>query len=252
MRKDKSEILHYSIEGAGPNLILIHGFLESNAMWEPLNLGEHYTCIKIELPGHGISKVKNFEASIPFMASCINTTLKSLGLKQFDMIGHSLGGYVLLEYAQNYGLAQKLILLHSNFWEDDEQKKIDRQRVADIVIKNKNFFLNEALPALFLNPKKHFTVINNLLTIAKKMKAKDIVSASIAMQQRKNHKKTLTQFSDKIFIIQGEKDKLVPLIKMKEMTLNLKNKMVIIPGVGHMGQHEKPTKVRKEILNFLP
>jgi len=251
MNKDKSEILHYSIEGTGPNLVLIHGFLESNTMWEPLLLGEYYTCIKIELPGHGDSKVENFEASIPFMASCINATLESLKIKEFDMIGHSLGGYVLLEYAQTYGLAQKIILLHSNFWEDDKQKKINRQRVADIVIKNKNLFLNEALPGLFLNPKKHFTVLNNLLAAAKKMDPKDIISSSIAMQQRKSHKNTLAQFSDKIFIIQGEKDKLVPLAKMKEMTLGLKNKMIIIPGVGHMGQHEKPSIVREEILNFL-
>ena len=162
--------LNFSIEGEGPNLVLIHGFLESNRMWDPLKLEEDFQCIKIELPGHGESKITNPERTIAFMAECIKSTLDSLKIEEFSLIGHSLGGYVALEFASLFGLTGKLILLHSNFWEDDAQKKIDRQRVANIVLKNKNLFLNEALPALFIQPKKHFSVINNLLLEAKKMK----------------------------------------------------------------------------------
>lgn len=248
---DSNEILNYSIEGNGTNLVLIHGFLESNSMWKSLHLEDRFTCIKIELPGHGTSTLENNENTIQFMAECVRKTLESIQIFDFDMLCHSLGGYVALEYAYNYGLEGKLILLHSNFWEDDDQKKIDRQRVANIVLKNKNMFLNEALPALFVEPKKHFTEINNLLNEAKKMTAKSIADTSLSMQNRNNHTRTLKKFTSQIHIIQGELDRLVPLVKMRKMMCDLKNSIVVLPKTGHMGQHENPKLVRSAIDNFL-
>ncbi len=251
MNKTSAELLHYTIEGSGPTLVLIHGFLESNSMWEPLQLENNFTCIKVEIPGHGKSRMSHFEESMEFIANCLQLTLKKLNVDMFDIIGHSMGGYVALEYVETYGLSGKLILLHSNFWEDDAQKKNDRLRVSEIVKTNKNLFLQEALPALFLEPKKHFTLINAMLSEAKKMKATNISKCALAMRNRKDHKKTLISFGSRIFIIQGEKDKLVTLEKMKAELSELPNKIVIIPNVGHMGQHENPKLIRNEIKNFL-
>lgn len=243
--------LNFSIEGSGPNLVLLHGFLESNKMWEPLQLEKDFTCIKIELPGHGGSLVENIEQTISFMAECVKLTLNSLKIEGFNLIGHSLGGYVALEYISQFDLTGKLILLHSNFWEDDAQKKIDRQRVANIVQKNKGLFLSEALPALFVEPRKHFTVINALIIEAKKMTAEAIADCSLAMQKRQDHSKTMKKFSSEISIIQGEIDRLIPVDKMQEMLKGLKNEMIVIPDSGHMGQHENTIKVRSTILKLL-
>jgi 2-succinyl-6-hydroxy-2,4-cyclohexadiene-1-carboxylate synthase len=243
--------LNFTIEGTGPKLIMIHGFLESNLMWKPLQLEKNFTCVRIELPGHGSSKIDNSEWSVSFMADCLKATIDRLEIVEFDMIGHSLGGYVVLEYASKFRLPGKLILLHSNFWEDNAKKKIDRQRVASIVLRNKNLFLNEALPSLFLEPQNHFTEINNLLLDAKEMSAKDIADCSLAMQKRKDHRSTLKKYSSNISIIQGELDRLVPIEKMQEMLVGLQNKVIVIPKVGHMGQHENPTLLRHAIIKLL-
>jgi pimeloyl-ACP methyl ester carboxylesterase len=243
--------LNYSLRGTGPFLVVIHGFLESNSMWDPLHLEEDFTCVRIELPGHGSSNVENSEQTISFMSECLNLTIEKIGLLEFDIIGHSLGGYVALEYVSKFDLSGKLILLHSNFWEDDARKKIDRQRVANIVLKNKNLFLNEALPGLFIDPKKHFTIINNLLLSAKKMLATSIADCSIAMQKRRNHEATMNKHHSTIKLIQGEFDRLVPPKKMEEMLVGMKNELIIIPDAGHMGQHENTALVKKAILGLL-
>lgn len=242
--------LHVSIEGKGPNLVLLHGFLESNEMWAPLQLESNFTCIKIELPGHGESDVENVEKTIAFMAKCVKTTLDSIAIHDFHFLGHSMGGYVALEFVANFDWSGQLVLLHSNFWEDDEKKKLDRQRVADIVMENKNLFLQEAIPALFLAPKMHFVAINSLLTSAKKMKASAIAESALSMQKRRNHRDLLLQYPNKIALVQGEEDKLVPLSVMKEKFFGLKNELIVIPSVGHMGQYENSSVIRQVLLDL--
>ena len=55
-------MLHYEISGKGKqNLVLLHGFMENLMIWEDLEkyLSKDFTLIKIDLPGHGLSKIYN-------------------------------------------------------------------------------------------------------------------------------------------------------------------------------------------------
>ena len=79
------------------------------------------------------------------MALQVLEILKELKITQFTLVGHSLGAYVGLELC-HLAPCQKLILLNSNCWSDDEQKRRDRLRVAEIVFKAKKHFIREAIP----------------------------------------------------------------------------------------------------------
>lgn len=53
-------MLNYEISGKGQEpLVLLHGFLENNNIWNDLEpyLSERFSLIKIDLPGHGKSEV---------------------------------------------------------------------------------------------------------------------------------------------------------------------------------------------------
>ena len=150
-------MLHYQIIGSGPVIVCLHGFLESSNMWKMINwrkLG--LQALLIDLPGHGKSTFspEKDDPCLSYPVREILNLLKKLEIKEYHIIGHSLGGYISLEIKKSDSRCKKNILLNSNYWTDNKEKKKDRIRVADVVFKSKSLFLKQAIPSLFLNPKK--------------------------------------------------------------------------------------------------
>lgn len=143
-------MLAYEIIGTGKPVVFIHGFLESSTMWKVFPLERMgFQCVLIDLPGHGRSTHKHY-TSFQEIALEIDTLLKQLNIIDYGIVGHSLGGYVGIELHKLAGIKAYLILFHSNFWEDDAKKKEDRNRVIELVQKNKRRFIREAIPNLFM------------------------------------------------------------------------------------------------------
>lgn len=239
-------MLNYTVEGEGSPLVLLHGFLESSTMWDYLplaNLGLKLICI--DLPGHG--KSIQFSNSIPtinYFASCVIEVLDALKIDQFHILGHSMGGYIALSIAKH--LPHRIItcgLLNSNFWSDSEEKKIDRTRVVEIVKKNKNIFINEAIPRLFHNHLNYQNEIASLIQDAKRMTSEAISFASIAMRDREDNTDLMNDSNQpQIYLIQGDNDKTIPLDLMYDRLLD-KKKVTVIANSGHMSHIEQSEQV---------
>ena len=136
-------LLNYKQFGEGETVVFLHGFLESISMWENLSLESiHFQSILIDLPGHGKSKNEDNSPipSMDYMANRVIDTLNQLGIKKYNVVGQSMGGYVALVLKKIDERCEKVVLLNSNFWGDSIEKQKDRVRVADIVFKNKNLF----------------------------------------------------------------------------------------------------------------
>ena len=131
--------------GRGRTCVFLHGFLESMNMWQCLpltNLG--INCLLVDLPGHGLSKsykIQSPEDGIEQMAIDVIDVIESLGIENFDILGHSMGGYVALEVKRLKAHCKKVILLNSNYWTDNLSKVNDRKRIAHLVMNSKSFFL---------------------------------------------------------------------------------------------------------------
>lgn len=94
--------LYYRTGGSGPPLLLLHGGTVVGRQWNPFldALGEHYTVIVPDLPGHGRSpnfppEGYTFEA----MARVMLGLMEALGIERVQGIGHSVGACVLLHMA---------------------------------------------------------------------------------------------------------------------------------------------------------
>lgn len=256
------KLLNYRVFGKGRPVLFLHGFLESNSMWLNLELESfNFQSIIIDLPGHGESlNEDDNEPSIEFMALKVQELVDHLDLKQFSVIGHSMGGYVALSIkelmpklkkSKNQSNCSKVILLNSNFWEDSEVKKQDRIRVVDIVFKNKNLFIKEAIPNLFIDKVNYSNQINELINESLKMDKHAISYASLAMRNRKNKRNLLIESLKDFLLIQGAEDTIIPLEIMKDELSGLNVKCEIIEGVGHMTHIEFPDIVKKIIADFL-
>ena len=232
-------MLNYKLVGNGKPVIFLHGFLESLEMWKSLNLKRfHFQSILIDLPGHGKSESLTDEISILAMAKEVEKTLSALNLEAVAIVGHSMGGYVALEMAKRNPKIEKVVLLNSSFWEDSEKKKSDRNRVIEVVKKNKNRFISEAIPGLFANASEHQPFIQNLIQSAQKMSEKSVIDATIAMRDRPNSLAIAKKLGSNLKIIQGEKDQVIPMSEMIEKSKNLKADLSILAEVAHMSHVE--------------
>ena len=249
----KNVQLHYEDKGKGHALIFLHGFLEDHEMWAGIipAFETGYRCIMPDLPCHGKSRFDGDHCSMEFMASAVSALITELDIETATIIGHSMGGYVGLELLE----AQKhrLILLNSNFWADPEEKKKDRNRVIELVKKNKSTFIREAIPALFadVNKSKCEEHIQKLIRKANEIPSSEIIAVTKGMRDRKANYELMRH--EHISIIQGEMD---PIIAPKMLIQELSETgapvpIKTIPNCGHMSTFEKPRAVVESIKQLL-
>ncbi|WP_051568352.1 alpha/beta fold hydrolase [Crocinitomix catalasitica] len=229
--------------GIGEPVVLLHGFLEDHHIFDamtPQLIDLGYQVILIDLPGHGSSRFQGEICTMEFMAGLVNELFDQLKIDYPFIFGHSMGGYVALELLKLR--TAKICLLHSNFWEDDAEKKNNRNRVAKIVATNKSLFINESIPSLFYqtNRSRLKVEIEQLKKIALKLAAEEIIAVTRGLRDRKDNTILLNHHS--ISIIQGEYDPVIPNNKLNEAVEQaaIKPEIIQIPNVGHMSFLEAP------------
>lgn len=241
-------MLNYKIYGKGRPVVFLHGFLESLSMWEVFELERFpFQSVLIDLPGHGNSPLNGEYKNLVDIASEIQEFLKNLGIEHFDVAGHSLGGYVALELHKLTDQKGKLMLFHSNFLEDDHKKKNDRNRVIEVVRKNKAMFLNEAIPNLFLPEFRDKPFVEELRKEAEKITTAAIVLYSELMRDRPSNENYVKQLGDKILFVQGENDHVVPKTGIEGSSAMVP---VVYTAAGHMGHFEEKTREFEIIQTF--
>jgi pimeloyl-ACP methyl ester carboxylesterase len=92
-------VLPYRRAGAGPVLVLVHGFLGGSAQWEaePEHLRHRFDVIAPDLAGYGDAAHLSAPDAIETPARSVLATLDHLGIDRFHLLGHSMGGMVVQE-----------------------------------------------------------------------------------------------------------------------------------------------------------
>ena len=91
--------------GSGEPLVLIHGMGSAATAWKPLipKLIDKFEVITIDLPGHGKTPLDKTRPMDPeSLAKLVVQNLTELDIKQFHLVGNSLGGWISLEIAAIY------------------------------------------------------------------------------------------------------------------------------------------------------
>ncbi len=238
-------------QGNGKALVLLHGFLENLTMWEPFLsvLSENHTVITIDLPGHGKSDCIGYIHTMEMMAEIVEAVLRKENIKEAKIMGHSLGGYVAMAFAERYPeICNGIVLLNSTPKEDSPERKINRDRTVALVKKHKEAFLSMAITNLFAeeNKEKFAEKIKALKKDALKMKTQGIIASLEGMKLRKDRTHILKQFSKPKIIIAGTKDPIMPFEEIKTLALSCKCNFYAQDG-GHMSTIEN----KDEMLNIM-
>lgn len=239
-------MLHYEIIGnASENLVLLHGFMENNSIWSEMEptLLQRFRLIKLDLPGHGQSKVLGEKHTMELIADEVHKTLSHLEVEKFHLLGHSMGGYASLAYAEKYeNQLQSLTLFFSTPLADSDEKKETRKRSIRVIEENFNSFVNASIPNLFDSKKltQLKTKIELAKEIAKSTPIEGVTAAVRGMMERPNRTQILERFSRKILVIAGEDDNAVNTPDLLKNLPNKENLKVHVLPCGHNGHWELP------------
>jgi 2-succinyl-6-hydroxy-2,4-cyclohexadiene-1-carboxylate synthase len=246
--------LSYKVTGNGVPVVFLHGFMECSTMWEYIAVDKlPFRSLCFDLPGHGASSLEDSEEppSIEHFSEKVKECLDDLSLTLYHVVGHSMGGYVALNLKESDPRCKKVVLLNSNFWEDSEQKKRDRIRMADLAFKSKDLLIRNAIPGLFARPHAYQTGMNALLEEALHLAPEAIAYAALAMRDRKNKFQLMRKYTDDFLLLHGALDPLITQELLEAHLEDLNISVTLLEDAGHMAHMEEPTAVFSLLVNFL-
>ncbi|MTI29275.1 alpha/beta fold hydrolase, partial [Xanthovirga aplysinae] len=234
--------LNYSESGKGFPVVFLHGFCETHEVWKAFEeqLAYHFHVLCPDLPGFGKSKPLKEGFGLEEVAESIHLWLKDLEIEECILIGHSLGGYVSLAFAEKYSdMLRGFGLFHSSAFADDEEKKQVRNKTIQFVQKHAvDKFIEPFVPELFYRKRRKFLQeeIEKVIQIGITTPKESLIAYSKAMRDRKERIHVLEEFSRPVLFIAGDEDKAVPLEKTKAQAfLPKQHEVHILAQTGHMG-----------------
>jgi pimeloyl-ACP methyl ester carboxylesterase len=253
----KNTFIRYSEEGEGDVIVLLHGYLECLEVWQDFaaELSRNYKVIIPDMPSHGQTLQTEEIQTMESMAEAVNYLLDQLKIKKCYMIGHSMGGYVTLAFAENY--PNKLLgysLFHSSAKADPEEKKKARdEQIKNIEDGKKEEITANHVPKTFAtdNVEKFNDTINKLTEQAAQTTDTGIIAALKGMKARPDRTEILKNTDKPVLFIIGMKDNFIPSdAARKQAELSDKIETVELKNSGHMGFIEEKTEALKAIAAF--
>lgn len=248
--------IRYKVAGQGPAIVLIHGFMENARIWRPFleRLSSKFRVIRINLPGHGKSDILAPEHSMELMADAVHAVLEQEKIPKAMLVGHSMGGYVSLAFAEKYpARLSALVMFSSSCFADTAEKQSDRDRSVAAVEAHKMKYITSVIPNLFFERSgvKASKRIYKLVKIAAKQPKEGIVAALRGMKNRPDRSDVLRNLKCPLLILAGHDDFLIPLERSEEMAkLNPKAQFVVLDDCGHVGFIEQKKASLRAIQEF--
>jgi len=106
-------MLYSERDGKGPEVVLVHGFLGSGKIFQPLteHLVRNFSVTTIDLPGCAGSYDIAYPSTVEDLSQMVADTIRSAGIEKCSLLGHSLGAMIALELSlQQPELLEKMVL----------------------------------------------------------------------------------------------------------------------------------------------
>ncbi len=251
----KNTKIAYAETGKGTTVVLLHGFLENSTMWNSHveTLAKRNRLVCIDLLGHGQTNCLGYVHTMEDQADMVHHVLHELKIRKAVLMGHSMGGYVALAFAELYPEMMKgLVLLNSTSRADSEERKTNRDRAVLAVKQNYTSFIRMSIANLFSeeNRERLTEEIELVRNEALKTPLQGIVAALEGMKVRKDREVILHFATYPMLLILGKKD---PVLNYEENVSQIENTKVelITFEDGHMSHIENREELTTNLLQFL-
>jgi len=250
----KNTKISYTDSGEGNAIVFLHGFLENKKMWQEYVdfISEQFRVITIDLLGHGESDCLGYVHTMEENANAVQEVLISLKIEKTIILGHSMGGYVGLAFAELFPKnIQKLVLLNSTSKEDSAEKKLNRTRAIKAVKQNYVSFVSLAIANLFSenNRTRLSNEIEKVKEQALKTPLQGIIASLEGMKIRKDREVLLHENRFPVLLVLGKKD---PVLNYEDSLSQIEDTTVelVLFEDGHMSQIENKEELKLILQKF--
>jgi pimeloyl-ACP methyl ester carboxylesterase len=261
----KGKKLFYRCQGEGAVVVLLHGFGEDGTVWQ--NQYKAFPDLKLiipDLPGNGRSDMIE-DMSMEGLAKSIKTLIEhetaSLFFKEGEphsviLIGHSMGGYITLAFAEKYHhMLRGFGLFHSTAYADSEEKKQIRQKGIDFIKSHGAIeFLKTSIPNLFspVTKEKNPQLIEEQINGSHNFSAAALVSYYVSMINRPDRTQVLKQTHLPVLFVFGKYDTAVPIKDgLEQSYLPELSYIHILNESGHMGMIEERVEADRLLKDYI-
>lgn len=251
-----NEQVKYHKLGTGPAVVLLHGFGEDGTVWDNLlEAIKNYTFLVPHLPGTGASEAAAL-SDIDGMAGVVHRILLQEGIAKATVLGHSMGGYIALAFAEKYSAhLTALGLIHSTAFADNDEKKETRKKgIRFIQEHGAAAFLETTIPNLFspYTKERNPHLMEPLLHSAAGFSDAALIHYYEAMMQRPDRTGVLKKMQIPVLLLLGRHDTAVPLADgLKLAPMAALTAVHVLENSAHMGMLEEKEETKKIIANFL-
>lgn len=246
--------------GAGPIVFLVHGFPLNGEIWNRQVdfLSSRYRLIIPDLPGNGISPIIP-DMSMEGIAEALKELfdkIKNTADDKLVMIGHSMGGYMTLAFAEKYPQILKGIgLFQSTAFADTEEKKETRRKAIEFInTQGADEFIKPLIPNFFspATKSKNPHLIEEQIDRGRGYPAEALIAYYQSMINRPDRTEVLKNAGFPVLFVLGEHDTAVPISDgLQQCYLPEKSYIHIFKNSGHMGMLEEPDMANRILEEFL-
>ena len=257
--------MRYFVGGEGPPLVLVHGLGGAAANWTELAplLARRHRLLVPDLPGHGGSTALPAVSGLEPFADRVALLAEHEGMVPAPVVGHSLGGMVVLRLALRHPqhvsalvLAAAAGLSIGNVWGRNLLSVFSAVRPGRVAARHRGWvarsgllrrlvfgFVSVADPAGLTDEAVEGFLAAQLLHT-------DIGSAWQALRVD-DPRQELEGITCPVLVLWGAEDVQLPLDDAFEYTRRLRARLRVIPGCGHLLIGERPEACDLAIAEFL-
>jgi len=248
---DGCDIAYFSSGEGGIPAVLVHGFGGSKDTWALVEteLSSQRRVITLDLPGHGTSGKDVGAGDIEHMRNVLSAIVSQLGIERAHFVGHSLGGAIVLAFAE---AAPEVVASLSLIASAGLGEEVNGAYVDGFAAASRRRDLKPLLTQLFTDPSY---VTNALLEDLVRYKSKDGVTRALKQissmcfpagkqSQRLYRRAVAKQIPSQT--LWGSDDRIIPVAHAEGM-----DNVTIVSGAGHMPTIEQPRVVNFRLAHFM-
>lgn len=244
----------YLRAGKGPAVVLVHGYLGGSRQWEAeiAHLSDRFDVIAPDLPGFGASAHLRGCDSIAGMAGAVFALLDRLAVRDFILLGHSMGGMIAQQMAATRPEAIRKLVLYGTgplgrMPERFEPIETSRERLAEegvistIARIGATWFKFGAAASAYAR-------VTDIGACANNQAAEAALGAMAAWDGRP----ALGRLTMPTLVIWGDADRSYRWSQVETLWRNLPDvRLSVIPGAAHAAHLEKPGLFHSLVDDFL-
>jgi pimeloyl-ACP methyl ester carboxylesterase len=231
-------IVHYEVLGHGKPVIFLHSWIGSWRYWIPSMqfTSNRFRAYAFDMWGFGATKKSNSKYSFEEQSSLLDGFIDQLGLQNFSLVGHGLGGIIAIYYAADHPKrVERLMIISFPMGTQNTNPRLRTQPLRD----SADWLFGQS-PS-YTEPKEDAAKADP-----------DAVTSALHQFAQVNWRQLITRIPISSLWIHGQKDQAIDLPTSKQLNFLPENaKYHVFNESGHYPMLDEPGKFNRLLSDFL-